>query len=82
MLTRKRTEGSRKSIIDMVELTSKNSGQKVQGGIGQFAQQRAPLESQFLSDDLWDELLLPSHSMGSGLVGIYSAVMNSGDVCR
>jgi hypothetical protein len=82
MLTKKRTKGWRKSIIDVVELMSKNSGQKVQGGISRFAQQRAPLEPQLLSDDLQDEILLPSHSMGSEVVEIDGVVMNFGNVCR
>jgi hypothetical protein len=62
--------------------TIANSGELLREGIHRFTVFLAPLDELLLPHALRDELLLPSHSMGSGVVGIDGAVMNSGNVCR
>jgi hypothetical protein len=59
-----------------------NSGELLREEIHRFALLRAPLDVWLLPNDAGDEVLLPSHSMGSGVVRIDGTVMNSGDVCR
>jgi hypothetical protein len=59
-----------------------NSGELLQEEIHRFALLRVPLDVWLLPDDAGDEVLLPSHSMGSGVVKVDGMVMNFGDVCR
>jgi hypothetical protein len=59
-----------------------NSGELLREEIRRFALLRVPLDVWLLPDDSGDEMLLPSHSMGSGVVRIDGTVMNSGDACR
>jgi hypothetical protein len=59
-----------------------NSGELLREEIRRFALLQVPLDVWLLPDDAGDEVLLPSHSMVSGVVKVDGTVMNSGDVCR
>jgi hypothetical protein len=82
MLTQMTMVCSVQRIVVGGDRISMNSGELLREEIRRFALLRVPLDVWLLPDDAGDEVLLPSHSMGSRVVKVDSMVMNSGDVCR